>query len=80
MADLNWHCDNEPIHGSLHHPFTILSLSLGSERLFLIQRKRTPQIIEIPMRQGDILVMTGLFQKEFLHKYVFDFLMHIMLD
>ena len=77
-ADLNWHCDNEPIHGPLDKPFTILSLSLGSKRVFLIQRKRTPQIIEIPMRPGDILVMTGLFQKEFLHKYVLCHLLDIL--
>ena len=70
-ADLNWHCDNERLHGSLGNPFSILSLSLGSERTFWIQRKRGPTLIEVPMRQGDLLVMTGLFQKEFLHKYYF---------
>ena len=71
-AALGWHADNEPLHGSVQNPFAILSLSLGATRTFLIQNSvgtgGTSPIIDVPMRNGDILAMNGLFQKEFKHK------------
>ena len=71
-AGLGWHADNELIHGSTAEPFAILSLSLGSTRTFLIQKSVSSgddnPIIDVPMRSGDLLVMNGLFLKEFKHK------------
>ena len=70
-ADLGWHADDEPIHGSIDKPFTVLSLSLGSTRTFLVQRTSENvrgRIVDVPMREGDLLAMTGLFQKEMKHK------------
>ena len=71
-AGLGWHADNELIHGSVNEPFAILSLSLGATRTFLIQNSigsgGTSPIIDVPMRNGDLLSMNGLFQKQFKHK------------
>ena len=71
-AGLGWHEDNEMLHGPISEPYAILSLSLGATRTFLIQRSLgssgRSEIIDIPMRAGDLLSMNGLFQQQFKHK------------
>ena len=69
-AGLGWHRDDEPLHGSLDQPFSILSLSLGASRTFYIERSEgtVKQFTQMPMDNGVLLAMCGLFQKDFVHK------------
>ena len=63
-----WHCDNEPLFGSPFEPKVIVSMSLGHSALFKL-RRRTPENTpsQIRLDHGDLLVMDGLTQLEYVH-------------
>ena len=65
---LGWHTDDEPIFGSVYHPIDIVSLSLGSCRTFSIKHNTTGWQEDVPLENGDILTMEGLFQKFHKHR------------
>ena len=63
-----WHCDNEPLFGSPFEPKVIVSMSLGHSALFKLRRRaseNTPS--QIRLDHGDLLVMDGLTQFEYVH-------------
>ena len=63
-----WHCDNEPLFGSPFEPKVIVSMSLGHSALFKLRRRtseNTPS--QIRLDHGDLLVMDGLTQLEYVH-------------
>ena len=63
-----WHRDNERLFGLPSEPKVIVSMSLGHSVLFKL-RRRTPEktLSQIWLDHGDLLVMDGLTQEEFLH-------------
>lgn len=61
---MGYHADNEKELGA--NP-TIASLSLGDERLFKLQHKKTKQKLNINLAHGDLLVMGGTCQSFWLH-------------
>ena len=63
-----WHCDNERLFGSPFEPKVIVSMSLGHSALFKL-RRRTPENTpsQIRLDHGDLLVMDGLTQFEYVH-------------
>ena len=63
-----WHCDNEGLFGSPGEPKVIVSMSLGHSVLFkLLRRASEKTVTSIWLDHGDLLVMDGLTQEEFLH-------------
>ena len=63
-----WHCDNEPLFGSPFEPKVIVSMSLGHSVLFKLRRRtseNTPS--QIRLDHGDLLVVDGLTQLEYVH-------------
>ena len=63
-----WHCDNEGLFGSPFEPKVIVSMSLGHSVLFKLRRRapeNTPS--QIWLDHGDLLVMDGLTQYEYVH-------------
>jgi hypothetical protein len=59
------------MHGPLHEPYAILSLSLGTTRNFEIRETRTQRPVStVPLRHGDLVAMNGLFQSLYQHRYV----------
>lgn len=61
---MGWHADDEPELGE--RPF-IASLSLGAERLFRIRHRRTARTLDVPLRDGDLLLMGGDLQSHWRH-------------
>lgn len=61
---MGWHADDEPELGD--RPF-IASLSLGAERLFRIRHRRTGKTLDVPLRDGDLLLMGGTLQCHWKH-------------
>lgn len=59
-----WHSDDEPELGA--EP-TIASLSLGASRNFKIKRKSDGKVWTITLGHGDLLVMSGASQRDYLH-------------
>ena len=66
---VGWHCD-EPLFGKCGDAKLIVSVSLGSSVLFRWRRQSCPDDEGhfIPLGHGDILVMDGQCQDEFLHR------------
>ena len=68
---LPWHADDEPIFNATNMDTKIVSLSLGSTRLFKWKEKVSlPQATNagsMELKHGDIMVMEGQFQKTFVH-------------
>ena len=63
-----WHCDNEGLFGSPGEPKVIVSMSLGHSVLFKLRRRASEKTVtSIWLDHGDLLVMDGLTQEEFLH-------------
>ena len=63
-----WHCDNERLFGSPFEPKVIVSMSLGHSVLFKLRRRASEKTVTpIWLDHGDLLVMDGLTQEEFLH-------------
>lgn len=61
---MGWHSDDEAELGI--NP-TIASLSLGETRLFKIRNKKTKQVIDLPLSDGDCLIMQGSAQRDYQH-------------
>lgn len=61
---VSWHSDNEKELGDLP---VIASLSLGAVRTFSIREKATGQVTKLNLGHGDLLVMSGRSQKDYLH-------------
>ncbi len=65
-----WHCDDEPELGT--NPI-IGSISLGATRRFQLRRRYQPgetpsQIVNIDLRHGDVLIMSGDTQRNWMHQ------------
>lgn len=72
---LGWHADDEALFAGSDDDCLIVSLSLGECREFWLAAKTSPDsstpdynsIIELDLRDGDLLTMEGLCQKHCLH-------------
>lgn len=64
---MGWHSDDEPELGPAP---TIASLSLGSERRFVLRHKKRQDLdsVEIPLAHGSLLVMRGPTQTFWKHQ------------
>jgi alkylated DNA repair dioxygenase AlkB len=61
---MGWHADDEPELGD--QPF-IASLSFGAGRRFRIRHRKGHPTLDIPLRDGDLLLMGGELQRHWLH-------------
>ena len=61
---MGWHADNEPELGA--QPL-IASLSLGGQRLFKLQHKRTKRVVDLPLNAGSLVIMKGELQNCWRH-------------
>ena len=64
---VRWHSDNEPLFGPRDSPKLIVSLSLGYPVEFKVRRVSDNVTSSITLDHGDILVMDGSAQSEYLH-------------
>ena len=66
---VGWRCDDEPLFGKCGDAKLIVSVSLGSSAVFRCRRQSCPDDEGHLYRlgHGDILVMDGQCQDEFLH-------------
>ena len=64
---IRWHSDNEPLFGPQCSPKLIVSLSLGNSVEFKVRRGRGSVPSLITLDHGDVLVMDGLTQSEYVH-------------
>jgi alkylated DNA repair dioxygenase AlkB len=62
---MGWHSDDEKELGS--KPL-IASISLGDERIFEIRHKKTGSSIKLKLRNGSLLMMGGMLQKDWRHR------------
>ena len=65
---IRWHSDNEPLFGPQNAPKLIVSMSLGNSVEFKVRRRgqgNVPSLITLD--HGDLLVMDGLTQSEYVH-------------
>lgn len=62
---IGWHSDDET-ELDPNHP--IASLSIGATRLFQVRHKYSNYLYTLPMQNGMLLIMHGLFQSEFQHR------------
>jgi alkylated DNA repair dioxygenase AlkB len=60
-----WHADNEPELGV--EP-VIASVSLGAERRFDLRHRATGETVQVPLRPGSVLVMSGRTQEHWVHQ------------
>ena len=67
---VGWHCDDEPLFGESGDAKLIVSVSLGSSAVFRWRRQSCPDDEGhlCCLGHGDILVMDGKCQDEFLHR------------
>ena len=67
---VGWHCDDEPLFGKCGDAKLIVSVSLGSSTVFKWRRQSCPddEGHMCCLGHGDILVMDGQCQDEFLHR------------
>ena len=61
---MGWHSDAEPCLGE--QP-VIASISLGAQRDFYFKHKQSKQVYKMQLGHGDLLIMQGETQKEWLH-------------
>ena len=61
---ISWHADDEPALG--HRP-TVVSISLGATRTFVLRPRATGPRTPIELGHGDLLIMGGHTQREYLH-------------
>ena len=66
-SKIRWHSDNESLFGSPNHPKLIVCMSLGNSVEFKVRRGRGSVPSLITLDHGDILVMDGLTQSEYVH-------------
>ena len=64
---IRWHSDNEPLFGPQNSPKLIVSMSLGNSVEFKVRRERGSVPSLITLDHGDLLVMDGLTQSEYVH-------------
>ena len=64
---VRWHSDNEPLFGPRDSPKLIVSLSLGNPVEFKVRRVSDSVTSSITLDHGDVLVMDGSAQSEYLH-------------
>ena len=64
---IRWHSDNESLFGPQESPKLIISLSLGNPVEFKVRRVSDNVTSSVTLNHGDILVMDGLTQSEYLH-------------
>ena len=64
---VRWHSDNEPLFGPRDSPKLIVSLSLGNPVEFKVRRVSDGVTSSITLDHGDVLVMDGSAQSEYLH-------------
>ena len=64
---IRWHSDNEPLFGPQNSPKLIVSLSLGNSVEFKVRRVSDSVTSSITLNHGDVLVMDGSAQSEYLH-------------
>ena len=72
-SGLNWHADNEKIFSTSDGCVTILSLSLGASRDFLLLQNGYPEntVKTTALSDGDFLEMSGKVQVFYKHKVPF---------
>merc|ERR1711862_1082524 len=66
MDSVGWHSDNEEVFEGEYNSISILSLSLGAGRQFLVKRQSSslnpdPEPQGITLGHGDLATMEGLF-------------------
>jgi alkylated DNA repair dioxygenase AlkB len=61
---MGMHSDDEPELGPAP---VIASLSFGAARNFLLKHKRSGQLLKLPLESGNLLLMSGKTQKNWLH-------------
>ena len=64
---IRWHSDNESLFGPQDSPKLIVSLSLGNPVKFKVRRVSDSVTSSVTLNHGDILVMDGSAQSEYLH-------------
>ena len=64
---VRWHSDNEALFGPRDSPKLIVSLSLGNPVEFKVRRVSDSVTSSITLNHGDVLVMDGSAQSEYLH-------------
>ena len=64
---IRWHSDNEPLFGPQNAPKLIVSMSLGNSVEFKVRRGQGNVPSLITLDHGDLLVMDGLTQSEYVH-------------
>ena len=64
---IRWHSDNEPLFGPQNSPKLIVSMSLGNSVEFKVRCGRGSVSSLITLDHGDLLVMDGLTQSEYVH-------------
>ena len=65
---IRWHSDNEPLFGPQNAPKLTVSMSLGNSLEFKVRRRMQGEVPSlITLDHGDLLVMDGLTQSEFVH-------------
>ena len=64
---IRWHSDNEPWFGPQNSPKLIVSMSLGNSVEFKVRRVRCSVPSLITLDHGDLLVMDGSTQSEYVH-------------
>ena len=65
---VGWHSDDEQIFGNAGDNVTIISLSLGATRTFEVKRKGTDDVLACFLKAGDVLIMSGQFQRFYVHR------------
>ena len=64
---VRWHSDNESLFGPRDSPKLIVNLSLGNPVEFKVRRVSDSVTSSITLNHGDVLVMDGSAQSEYLH-------------
>ena len=64
---VRWHSDNESLFGPRDSPKLIVSLSLGNSVEFKVRRVSDNVTSSVTLNHGDVLVMDGSAQSEYLH-------------
>ena len=64
---VRWHSDNESLFGPRDSPKLIVCLSLGNPVEFKVRRVSDSVTSSITLNHGDVLVMDGSAQSEYLH-------------
>ena len=72
MSSLNWHSDDERLFDAVNNDASIISLSFGAARNFQIREKlgnhQFGPAASICLAAGDVLCMSGRFQRHYQHK------------